>query len=229
MKKIINFSIVSFLIAIFVFSFAGKVNAQNNQGNQANKPAKSAVAACMKTATAAKKTALSAAQSAYKTALSQAKTLTDKKATKQARTNARSVRKDAQKAAKTVFATARKACVAGAGVADREVKISLLAQNNSGISGQATLEGEEGKTKVEIEVSGVAANSSMPAHIHMGACPTPGAVKYPLTNIVNGKSETVLNIPLSQLKGELPLAVNLHKSAAEASVYTSCGDVSFPQ
>jgi len=57
----------------------------------------------------------------------------------------------------------------------------------------------------------------------MGACPGVGAVKYPLTSIVNGASTTVLSVTLDQLKKELPLAINVHKSATEVSTYTACG------
>ena len=104
--------------------------------------------------------------------------------------------------------------------------INLAAQNNSGISGTATLKQEEGKVKVSLDLSGTPAGVTEPAHIHMGACPNPGAIKYPLSSVVNGKSETTLgNITLARLKTELPLAINVHKSAEEAGVYVSCGDL----
>jgi hypothetical protein len=65
-----------------------------------------------------------------------------------------------------------------------------------------------------------------PAHIHVGSCPTPGAVKYPLTNVVNGKSVTMLNVSMKELLASSDkLAINVHKSAAEVTNYTACGDL----
>ena len=106
------------------------------------------------------------------------------------------------------------------------VSLSLNVLNNSNQSGSATLTDVDGKkTKVVVEVGSGPAGTAQPAHIHIGACPNPGAVTYPLKNIVNGRSETMLDVSLLTLKEKLPLAVNVHKSAAEAKVYVSCGDL----
>lgn len=103
--------------------------------------------------------------------------------------------------------------------------VPLYAQNTSGEEGTAVLTDVNGKTKVVLALTGAPVGVSQPAHIHVGACPMPGAVKYPLSNVVGGASETTLDVSLTQLKGELPLAVNVHKSGTEASVYVSCGDL----
>jgi len=105
------------------------------------------------------------------------------------------------------------------------MSIVLAKQNNSEQSGSVTLTEENGQTTVTIALDDYTKDVSQPAHIHNGACPDVGDVMYPLTNVVNGASETVLDVDLATLKSELPLAVNVHKSAAEASVYTSCGDL----
>jgi len=47
----------------------------------------------------------------------------------------------------------------------------------------------------------------------------------PLSPVVNGTSTTVITATLASLTAE-PLAINVHKSAAEASVYVSCGNIS---
>ena len=107
-----------------------------------------------------------------------------------------------------------------------EVAITLNALNNSSQSGRATLTDVDGKkTKVVVEVGSGPAGIAQPAHIHVGACPNPEAVTYPLKNVVNGRSETMLEVSLLTLKEKLPLAVNVHKSAAEVKVYVSCGDL----
>ena len=79
---------------------------------------------------------------------------------------------------------------------------------------------------MSVSLTGAPAGVAQPAHIHVGACPGVGAVKYPLTFPVDGQSETVLDVTLEQLRSELPLAINIHRSAAEASVYVSCGELS---
>ena len=107
-----------------------------------------------------------------------------------------------------------------------EITVSMDAQNNTKQSGRATLTDMDGKkTKVVIEVGSGSAGVAQPAHIHMGSCPNPGAVLYPLQNVVNGRSETMLEVSLASLKDKLPLAVNVHKSAAEAKLYMSCGNI----
>lgn len=104
----------------------------------------------------------------------------------------------------------------------------LTEQNESGQSGTAIFsENEDGNVVVTINLVGPASTVPQPAHIHIGECPNPGAVKYPLTNVVDNKSETVLDTTWADLlTGEEKLAVNVHKSSAESSVYTSCGDIS---
>ena len=107
----------------------------------------------------------------------------------------------------------------------KELTVNLMAQNNSGESGTAVLTEKNGKTEVKLRLEGALKGVTQPAHIHSGSCSTLGAVKWPLTFPVNGKSETTLDISLDQLRAELPLAINVHKSAAEPAVYVSCGDL----
>ena len=106
-----------------------------------------------------------------------------------------------------------------------EVTVKLSEQNSSGESGMATLMEVGGKVTVTLKMTGVPASVAQPAHIHVGACPNVGAVKYPLTSPVNGMSETTLDVTLAQLKSQLPLGINVHKSGTEATVYVSCGDL----
>lgn len=103
--------------------------------------------------------------------------------------------------------------------------ITLSEQNDSGESGTATLSEVDGKVKVILKLIGAPKDITQLAHIHVGECPDVGAVKYPLTSPVNGVSETMLDATLAQLKAELPLGINVHKSAEEAKVYVSCGDL----
>ena len=106
-----------------------------------------------------------------------------------------------------------------------KITFTLKEQNNSGESGTATLEETAGKVKVTLNLTGAPAGVTQPAHIHTGTCANIGGVLYPLTFPVDGVSETTLNVTLAQLKEQMPLALNVHKSQAEASVYYSCGDL----
>lgn len=106
--------------------------------------------------------------------------------------------------------------------------VQLTEQNKLGQSGTVTImDNAQGKAVVKIAVSGGKFPDPQPAHIHIGSCPKPGAVKYPLTSVVNGVSETTLAVSVADLKASTELlAVNLHQSAAKSSVYTACGDLS---
>jgi len=120
---------------------------------------------------------------------------------------------------------------AWAQLADEESNtIQLVEQNNSGQSGTASFTlSEDNKTlTVEINLSN-GTSEPQPAHIHAGTCadlnPKPF---YPLNSVVNGKSVTVITEEsVAGLDYDLynQFAINVHKSAAEASVYVACGDI----
>jgi hypothetical protein len=104
-------------------------------------------------------------------------------------------------------------------------RADLHAQNNSGEEGTAVLSGlPDGTTKVEITLSG-AEGMDQPAHIHQGSCANLNPVPaYPLNNVVNGTSTTIVKVPITDLLGGR-YAINVHKSAAEVSTYVACGDL----
>lgn len=107
------------------------------------------------------------------------------------------------------------------------VTIMLSEQSNLGQSGQATLtETADGQVMVVLDMMGGNFISPQPAHIHSGACPSPGPVVFPLTNVVNGMSQTTLDVTMDELMQSAPtLAINVHKSEAEPGTYTACGDL----
>lgn len=105
--------------------------------------------------------------------------------------------------------------------------LKLDAQNSSGESGTALLKEVEGKVMVSLSLTGAPKGLTQPAHIHLGSCPNPGAIKYPLKSLVNGESETTLDVTFDKLKALGSLAINVHKSAAQANMYVSCGNLKF--
>ncbi len=105
--------------------------------------------------------------------------------------------------------------------------IDLVEQSDLGQSGTAVFsENAGGKLVVTLSLTGGNFTDPQPVHIHAGSCPTPGAVKYPLTKVVDGKSETVLDTTWAAIQsaGE-KLALNVHKSDTQARIYTACGDL----
>lgn len=105
--------------------------------------------------------------------------------------------------------------------------VNLDPLNNSGQKGMLTLTESDGKVTAMLKIDGEPAGATEPAHIHVGSCPNPGTVKFPLNSVVNGTSTTVLGTTLAALKAMGPLAVNVHKSASQISSYVSCGDLKF--
>ena len=83
---------------------------------------------------------------------------------------------------------------------------------------------DDGSLHVSIQLSGGSAEPQ-PAHIHEGSCadlnPQPA---FPLTNVVDGSSETDVQLSLDELALE-SYAINVHKSEAEADTYVACGDI----
>lgn len=96
---------------------------------------------------------------------------------------------------------------------------------NSGENGTATVKEVDGKVVVSVELTGQPEGTIQPMHIHKGSCPGVGDVLYPLTNAVMGKSETTLDVTMDALLAQKPIAINVHKSTAQAKIYFSCGDI----
>jgi peptidoglycan hydrolase-like protein with peptidoglycan-binding domain len=137
--------------------------------------------------------------------------------------------------------------------ADGVITVPLVMQNDSGLKGSAMIaDNEDGNAVVHIKMMmrdddmmqrpmesleggewkmnmwKNTSTSTFPAHIHLGACPTPGAVAYPLTSIVGGGSVTVLATSTRGLIHGLPLAINVHKSETEMASFVACGDLKAP-
>lgn len=104
------------------------------------------------------------------------------------------------------------------------IDVPLAAGRDGDQSGTARLISRGNKTDVAITVKPGPAGAAQPAHIHAGACPVPGDVKYPLKDVVDGKSTTTLDVSLAQLLAG-GLAINVHQSAAEIGKYVACGNL----
>jgi hypothetical protein len=102
---------------------------------------------------------------------------------------------------------------------------ALGAQNGSGENGTVSLSPRGTKTLVVVALVGAPKTTPQPAHVHVGPCakldPAP---KYALSSVVDGVSETTLDVPMDQLTNGT-FAVNVHKSGDDIKTYTSCGDL----
>jgi len=113
-----------------------------------------------------------------------------------------------------------------ADTADAGAKVfELHAENGSHESGTVALI-PDGSSKTRVIVSVVdAPDAAQPDHIHLGTCakldPAP---KYPLSNVVNGVSETTVPVGISALMAS-PMAVNVHESTTDLKKYVACTDL----
>jgi hypothetical protein len=109
-------------------------------------------------------------------------------------------------------------------------QLRLVAQNNSAEQGTATLYDGVNGLIVKLRLAGAAEGVDQPAHIHKGTCekldPKP---TYGLKSVHDGQSETTVpGITIAQLQ-KSPYAINVHKSAKEAAIYVSCGNITAPK
>jgi hypothetical protein len=100
-------------------------------------------------------------------------------------------------------------------------------RDEQNVNGTATLTDlGDGTTRVDIRVN--PANPDMLAHIHSAACPGAGPVLFPLTDVVNGTSTTVVSAPLATVLAQ-GQSINLHKSPDLVDIYVSCGNFAAAQ
>lgn len=104
------------------------------------------------------------------------------------------------------------------------VTVELQEQNDSGKSGQATLTPDGQQTRVALELENPP-STPQPVHIHEGTCEELNPVpEFPLENLTDGTSETVVDVPLSDLQ-EGEFAINAHASPDDLETYVACGDI----
>ena len=107
-----------------------------------------------------------------------------------------------------------------------QIVLNAVDKNEFNQFGIGTLTEENGQVRVVLDLNKVSGtNNSQPAHIHIGSCPGVGAILFPLNNVVNGRSESVINANLNDLRSQAPIAINIHKSISEVAVYTACGNI----
>jgi len=114
---------------------------------------------------------------------------------------------------------------AGAASAQETGTLNLSEQRAFGQAGTAPLTAVGDPTRVGIPLGDPPGGTPPAGHHPPGTCanlnPQP---QYPLNNVVNGTSETVVDVPLANLlTGNF--AINVHKSGQEISVYVACGDI----
>jgi len=96
--------------------------------------------------------------------------------------------------------------------------------SRTGQHGTITLAPQGQNTLVVISIVGESEGAIEPAHIHKGNCTHPGAVIWPLTDVVAGHSKTVVKAPIDKVN-VMGDSVNIHKSAAMLNQYMACGNV----
>jgi LPXTG-motif cell wall-anchored protein len=107
--------------------------------------------------------------------------------------------------------------------AQQSVNLTISEQNGSGMSGTAMLMATGGQTQVTVELQN--APGPHPIHIHEGTCANLNpAVKFPLTTVQNGRSETMVAASVDQILA-MQHSINVHKSPQEASIYVGCGTI----
>lgn len=103
------------------------------------------------------------------------------------------------------------------------VVVEMIQIDKTGQKGIATIKQEGEKARVIINLD--LGRGSQPAHVHYGVCPQTGVIKYVLNDLIDGSSETVLDVPMRELVASGSMAINVHKSTNDYETIVSCGDI----
>jgi hypothetical protein len=109
--------------------------------------------------------------------------------------------------------------------ADGSITSKLVEEGGSGQSGTATFHRLEGEnTRIVIDVDG-GGDGPFPAYVHENACNRPDpTLTDPLKPVVNGRSETVIEVAFQHLRTS-PHSVIVHKSRDALDDYLACGSI----
>jgi CHRD domain-containing protein len=113
------------------------------------------------------------------------------------------------------------------------IKFTMVAQNNSGVSGTGHVVKGSGSFTLTIKLSGMGPSSSHISHIHNGSCAKPGGIAYALTQVLADSAGTATVTSAVPVEYSIPSGgwyVNVHHgpdfSAPANAPSISCGDLS---
>ena len=106
------------------------------------------------------------------------------------------------------------------------VTVTMGPGRDASQTGTATLTAQGSQTQVVINIQPGPAGVEQPVHIHQGSCPGVAAVVFPLTNVVDGTSTTVVDATLDSLMTG-GYSINAHQDTSQAglAIYVSCGNI----
>ncbi|MBI2022755.1 hypothetical protein HYS97_02820 [Candidatus Daviesbacteria bacterium] len=96
---------------------------------------------------------------------------------------------------------------------------------NSNESGTAQIREVQGKAWVKIELQNSPKGVKQPIFIYKGRCSGLREVQHALVYAQNGTSQTAMDISLSRLLYELPLAIVVSESMDKSTTFVACGDL----
>lgn len=107
--------------------------------------------------------------------------------------------------------------------------IPLFSSNNPaqqlGTAWVQSIGQDKGQIEVTLKFEVLVQQTAQPAHIHLGSCAELGKIAYSLNAVENGFSQTILNVSIDQLRSQVPLVLNTHKSEEELNIYVACVDI----
>lgn len=108
------------------------------------------------------------------------------------------------------------------------IEVKLLPLTEEAVSATVIFsQTPEKNIKAHLTLQGATSENQL-VHIHQGTCKKPGQILHYLRSPIGGSSDTIIDAEFSQLKGEGPLVVNLHRLDEELENYYLCGSLDIP-
>src|SRR5687768_8099586 len=105
---------------------------------------------------------------------------------------------------------------------------TLTPQNNSGITGSATVQSRAAGSKVTVDITGATNGNVHPWHVHRGTCGNDkgivgGAAEYKALQVgSNGTARGEEDLPVA-LNEDETYFINVHKSPSDLATIVACG------